>query len=258
MKRAVWAWTVVAALLAAGCGAGREPVAAGVPSPTAETSSPEPSESPSPSPTPSAIAAPSPSKTKTKTKPPVPVVTCLGYTGKNLPKSTVRQYLTIASQQDEYASMDPAYLPPELGGVRPKVAIPLTMLKAIAAQESGWQSACKANDRLGFGTMQIQPDTVEGINAYFGETWDRMKPLDNVRIAAAYLQQLTVHFGIVYFRKNFDLAHNPALLNVVLAAYNVGRGNVEANGKIHIGPVGTAYYTAVRQQMSPAADCQHW
>lgn len=254
-RRTALIWGLVA-VIGAGC-AGLAPKNSSGAGVTVESSAPA-GVATAAAPTVTATPTHTPTPTRTRTKPPVPVVTCAGYIGKNLPKSTVRKYLTVAAAQDEYAAMDPAALPPELGGVRPHALIPLTLLKALAAQESGWQSACRANDRLGFGTMQIQPEVPAGINAYFGESWDRMDPRDNIRIATALLQQLTVHFGILYFHKSFDLVHNTALLDVVIAAYNVGRGNVESDGKIRIGPVGTAYYQAVREQMRPTADCQHW
>jgi hypothetical protein len=260
---AVLIWGLVAAI-GAGC-AGLTPKDNAGPGVTVESSTPAgvatagvPAVTPTPTPTPTHHATPKPTTTPTRTKPPIPVITCAGYTGKNLPKSTIKKYLTNAAAQDEYAALDPARLPDELNGQRPKVVIPLTLLKAIAAQESGWQSACQANDGMGFGTMQIQPEVPDGINAYFAESWDRMDPQENIRIAAALLQQNTVYFGIKYFHKTFDLAHNSALLNVVIASYNVGRGNVESNDMIHIGPVGTTYYKAVREQMLPTADCQHW
>jgi Transglycosylase SLT domain len=211
------------------------------------------SPSPTPTPTPTLVPTQDPTAPASPTPSPTPTVAqqgnCAGLTGKNLSKKTILSYMTKASKIDEYTDLDPAYLPVDMNGVKPVVTIPLKLIKAIGAQESGWQSACKGGDGLGFGTMQVTADTQSWVNGKFGETYDRMTPQQNIDLAVAELEWLTVHFGISYFHKTFNLSTNTDLFNAVVASYNVGWGNVDDGTSIQIGPKGSGYVSAVRGLM---------
>ena len=87
----------------------------------------------------------------------------------------------------------------------PVITVPANLMKAIAWQESGWQSAIIACDG-GIGTMQIMPGTVSQINHRFG-TSHNVNTLDgNTDLGANYLQWLMMYFGLFYFGQNFDLS----------------------------------------------------
>src|SRR4051812_20641940 len=108
-RRKILLWGAVM-LIAAGCGL--SPKQSSAPGVTVETGAPATASEPSTAPTddaPKPTATPSPTPTPTKpgpkaaptTKKPVtPVITCSGYTGTNLAKSTVRKYLTDGALQD--------------------------------------------------------------------------------------------------------------------------------------------------------------
>jgi hypothetical protein len=219
--------------------------------------SPTPSDPPTPTPTPST----KPTKKATPSAPPeVKEPGCAGQVGKSLSHTSIKKLLTSASKMNEYTDLNPASLPTEMNGVKPKVTIPLKLLRAIAYEESGWQSACQSNDGLGFGTMQVSADVQDFVNLKYGEKYDRTVPADNVDIAAADLEWLTVHFGILYFKKDFNLSTNSKLFDVVVAAYNVGQNavvNADAS-KIQIGPKGSAYVQTVKGLMASTCPCQKW
>jgi len=249
-----------------GCALFSKRSASGHPVTWTQTDSTLPSGSPSaPEPGPTATtpagtpSSAGPHTTKPAAPPPPTVASeghCAGFTGTNVSKSTVLRDLTAASKVNEWAGLDPAFLPVEMKGVRPVVTIPLKLLKAIAAQESGWRSACNGTDGLGFGTMQITAPTQDWMNQKFGESFDRMTPRGNIDIAVAELEWLTVHFGIVYFHKSFNLSTNTQLFDAVVASYNVGYAAVDVGGAIHIGPIGSGYVSSVRGLMSSTSPVQ--
>jgi Transglycosylase SLT domain len=128
---------------------------------------------------------------------------------------------------------------PNLTVPLPKIVVPPDLMKAIAWQESGWQSAIKSTD-CGMGVMQIQEDTktdtAKAINNRFGENFDFNKLADNAAIGAAQIEWLIMYIGIYHFGQNFDLDTEAAvgpngapvlMLDAVLAAYNGGVGSIE-------------------------------
>jgi soluble lytic murein transglycosylase-like protein len=101
--------------------------------------------------------------------------------------------------------------------------------------ESTWRSNVIACDG-GIGTMQIMPGTADFVHMRFKSSFDVQTLDGNTAIGAAYLQWLTVYFGIFYFGASFDLdATAPVgadgatvvLRDAVIAGYNVGHRGVE-------------------------------
>jgi soluble lytic murein transglycosylase-like protein len=143
-----------------------------------------------------------------------------------------------------------------LNGKLPDVHIPLTMLKAVAAEESSWTSNCVSGDGLdAYGTMQLEPSTADQANTKFHTAFDRANASQNITLGNQWLEYLTVYFGITYFHNSFNLK-NTKLRDAVLAAYNVGISFVDRGGKIQIGPTGRNYVNTVVGLMQPWQPCQ--
>jgi Transglycosylase SLT domain len=218
-----------------------------------------------PSPTPLTVDTPTPTDSATSDgtpEPPAPTVPppppCKKKIGKALTKKQIRADLVKASKINEYNRLDPAGLDKALKGKTPQIKIPLSMLIAVADQESGWQSNCESNDGLGFGTMQVSVAAVNDVNDRFKTSFNRMKSYDNILIGDGYLEHLTAYYGITYFKNDFNLLKNKALRDAVLAAYNVGKGLVDGNGYISLGPKGQQYADTVDALMQPSAPCQSY
>jgi soluble lytic murein transglycosylase-like protein len=175
---------------------------------------------------------PSPSKKKvTVVKPPPkpkpqPVPSgkaCPYHEGTDASKAEVSGALSAAANHPFYSAVAP---------------LDLKLMKAIAWQESGWQSTIMACDG-GIGTMQLMPDTVSWMNDKFGTTYDAHTLTGNTMVASAYLQWLVKYFGDVYFDSTYDLSPcetstSPCLLNAVIASYNYGFGAVDTDSGIVI------------------------
>jgi soluble lytic murein transglycosylase-like protein len=202
--------------------------------------------SPTPTPTPTATsrrtsaAVPKPTQAPPPAErppapapPPAPPPDCPTKNGTDAPLPEVRDALVAAGANQVWPG---ARQPSGLVNPLPPIAIPANLMKAIAWQESGWQSTILACDG-GIGTMQLMPGTVSQVNNRFGENFDVNTLSGNTRLGSAYLQWLTVYFGQWYFGERYDLLNTTApigtngetmrLLDVVVAAYNVGPGNVE-------------------------------
>jgi hypothetical protein len=260
--------TVTLTLLA-GCGGGGgrlepvDPVAAvPVTSPTPTLSpTPSPTLSPTPSAVPSGGASPArstPKRIPTPTKKPnialppppnspqVPPPTnapsgasCPSYAGPKAPMSDVKAALTKAAGTPYWRG---ASKPEGYSGDGSEITVPLALMKAIAWQESGWQSTIVACDG-GIGTMQVMPGTASWMNQRFGTSHDVHTLAGNTALGAEYLQWLIMYFGLYYFG-TFDLNATASvgagdaqmrLRDVVIAAYNVGPGALEnADGTLSI------------------------
>ncbi|MGY0005290.1 transglycosylase SLT domain-containing protein [Micromonospora sp. I033] len=266
MRRGVgrWATAAVAALLAAsvvtGCGGekptrevavevtGEAPVEAPADGP-ADLPSEEPpavaamGAKPSARPSPSASAKPKPKPTRTTTaplatpKPPTetqvpppppkpPASGCQpSYRGTQATRSQVKAALSDAAAR--------TYWPTSA----PDIKIPLTLVKATAWQESGWQSNIVACDG-GIGLMQVMPATADWMNQRFGQSYDIDDYRDNAYLGGTYLAWLTKYIGDMYFESDYRLDAslctselNSCLLNAVIAAYNYGHGAVAREGE---------------------------
>lgn len=216
-----------------------------------------------PSPTPSATPSPSPSPTPPPTTPPPPVQTSHAvptapptqapppaeqppappppapsgcsptYEGENAPFDEVRAALQAAASKRFWVGVRK---PEGYTGDGSDVVVPFNFVKAVAYQESGWQSAIKACDG-GLGTMQLMPGTIDQLNLRFG--MDYSIPLDlreNAEAGVNYLQWLLMYFGLYYYNGNFDPyleapigpgGENLMLIDAVVSAYNVGPAALE-------------------------------
>ncbi|KAB1908264.1 lytic transglycosylase domain-containing protein [Micromonospora sp. AMSO31t] len=266
MRRGVgrWVTAAVAAVLAAGaitgCG-GEEPtreVAVGLPSEVpVEAPADGPADLPSDEPpavaamgakpsakaSPSASAKPKPKPTRTSTgplakpkpptetqvPPPPPKPPASGcepsYRGTQATRSQVKSALSDAAAR--------TYWPTSA----PDIKIPLTLMKATAWQESGWQSNIVACDG-GIGLMQVMPATADWMNQRFGQSYDIDAYRDNAYLGGTYLAWLTKYIGDMYFESDYRLDTslctselNSCLLNAVIAAYNYGHGAVAREGQ---------------------------
>ncbi|WP_127501426.1 lytic transglycosylase domain-containing protein [Actinoplanes solisilvae] len=262
MARA-WKLGVAAVVLsvAAGCGlvgggktddkVAADPVA-GV-----ESVSPEPTEEPEP-----VIEEPEPVETTTKpTKKPTKKPTvkaaeptqpafwselpaCAHYDKtKPVAKKTVKTALKTASSRVYWRTQ------------APNLKLNYPLVKAVAWQESGWQTNIHNCDG-GMGVMQVMPDTVSMINNRFGLAYDPAKYKDNALVGANYLAWLTKWAGDNYFKGSYDLSPKKCksssswcLLNVVISGYNAGSGGIEqASGSKSL--PNPQYVAAVRALMS--------
>ncbi|MFF5216427.1 transglycosylase SLT domain-containing protein [Micromonospora sp. NPDC000442] len=119
----------------------------------------------------------------------------------------------------------------------PKIRVPLSLIKATAWQESGWQSNIVACDE-GIGLMQVMPETASWMNQRFGQSYDVWDYQDNAYLGGTYLAWLTKYIGDMYFDADYQLDADlctaeldSCLLNAVIAAYNYGHGAVAPEGK---------------------------
>lgn len=93
--------------------------------------------------------------------------------------------------------------------------VPVSLLRAIAWQESGWHQHIIAHDG-GIGTMQIMPYTATALNRAACTHYDPYKLRDNIALGALYLHSL------------MNGLHGN--LTQVISAYNEGGWNVTHRG----------------------------
>ncbi|MCO8276295.1 transglycosylase SLT domain-containing protein [Actinoplanes sp. TRM 88003] len=250
---------VVALVIATGCGLVRgnddDDVAAPVPASTEEsvappTEEPEPvdevTESPTPAPT---TKKPSKKPTTRAAEPTQPAFwselpECAHYDKtKPVAKKTVKKALRTASARIYWRTEAPTL----------KLNYPL--VKAIAWQESGWQTNIHNCDG-GTGVMQVMPDTVSMINNRFGLNYNAKNYKDNAFVGANYIAWFTRWAGQNYFKENYNLSPSKCkshtswcLLNVVISGYNAGQGSIEAAAESKTLP-NPEYVAAVRSLMN--------
>ncbi|MFF2074000.1 transglycosylase SLT domain-containing protein [Kitasatospora sp. NPDC058162] len=139
------------------------------------------------------------------------------------PKATVGAALTAAAGQSRVLNLSS-------GGTDKLPALPVNLVKAIAWQESGWQSGILACDG-GIGTMQVMPNTVAWMNGKYGTSSDPKTLAGNVQLGTQLIDWLVAYYGDSSFGGKYDLSADPAtgktpLLDLVISAYNAGAGNV--------------------------------
>jgi hypothetical protein len=218
------------------------------PTPTAGPVTPTPTAAPTRRTTPAPVRQTTPEPRPTEKPPaedlppppPPPAPTtgpnCPTFQGEAAPYADVRSALQKAGATDFWARAGVS--PPiGLGGPinPPPITIPAELMNAIAMTESTWRSNVIACDG-GIGTMQLMPGTVDWMHDRFNNNFD-VNTLDgNTKLGAAYLEWLIVYFGIFYFGESFNLSTSApvgaggaqvVLRDVVIAAYNVGYGEVE-------------------------------
>jgi soluble lytic murein transglycosylase-like protein len=252
---------VVALVIAAGCGLVRGNDDAAAPAPASTGESLAPSTEPEPiaevePPTPSPVATsekpskkPSKKATTRAAEPTQPAFwselpACAHYDKtKPVPKRTVKKALRSASSRIYWRTEAPTL----------KLNYPL--VKAIAWQESGWQTNIHNCDG-GTGVMQVMPDTVDFINNRFGLAYDAKNYKDNAYAGANYMAWFTRWAGQNYFNENYNLSPSKCkshtswcLLNVVISGYNAGQGGIEAAAQSKTLP-NPQYVAAVRSLMN--------
>ncbi|MFJ4187110.1 transglycosylase SLT domain-containing protein [Kitasatospora sp. NPDC089509] len=139
------------------------------------------------------------------------------------PKTAVGAALTAAAGQSRVLTLSS-------GGTDKLPPLPVNLVKAIAWQESGWQSGILACDG-GIGTMQIMTNTVSWMNGKYGTNSDPKTLTGNVQLGTQLLDWLVAYYGDSSFDGKYDLSPDPAtgktpLLDLVISAYNAGAGNV--------------------------------
>ncbi|MFF2042608.1 transglycosylase SLT domain-containing protein [Kitasatospora sp. NPDC058170] len=206
--------------------------------PAQKAPSSAPAAAPAPAPVPAAAAPPAPTQKPGPVAPPPPPApptphvpplqsSCKPtYPQPNEPKEAVGTALTTAAGQARTLNLSN-------GGTDRLPALPVSLVKAIAWQESGWQSGILACDG-GIGTMQIMPATVSWMNGKFATTSDPNTLAGNVQLGAQLLDWLVAYYGDSSFGGKYDLSPDPAtgktpLLDLVIAAYNAGAGKVHYN-----------------------------
>ncbi|GAB7188031.1 transglycosylase SLT domain-containing protein [Kitasatospora sp. Ki12] len=142
------------------------------------------------------------------------------------PKEAVAAALTAAAGQSRTLKL-------ASGGTDRLPPLPVNLVKAIAWQESGWQSGILACDG-GIGTMQVMPNTISWMNGKYGTTSDATTLTGNVQLGTQLLDWLVAYYGDSSFGGGYDLSPDPAtgktpLLDLVISAYNAGAGNVHYN-----------------------------
>jgi hypothetical protein len=247
---------------AAAADASGRPTATPTPTPVVIPTTKPPTPTPSKTVKPTKKVIPKPTATVTvpladqppeqKPKPNPPAGCEPTYSGPKASMADVKAALVTAAKRQYYVGVIP---PSNLTVPLPNLEVPADLIKALAWQESGWQSTILACDG-GIGTMQVQPETVDHVNLRFGEDFDAYTLSGNASVGAAYIQWLTMYFGIKYYSQNFDLSSVAAvgvggaplqLLDVVLAAYNVGPGTLEvAPNTLAINSKGQAYANNVK------------
>ncbi|MFB9239031.1 lytic transglycosylase domain-containing protein [Plantactinospora siamensis] len=202
--------------------------------PSRATAHPAPSRSSRPKPrratAPKPRAKPAPrTEAKLPPPPPKPVPGCTPvHRGVKASHAQARDALTAAAGR--------TYWP----GSAPGLKLSTNLVKAVAWQESGWQSDIVACDG-GVGLMQVMKDTATFVNNRFEQSYDINDYRDNATLGANYLAWLTKYIGDLYFDGDYSLDAancatelNSCLLNAVIAAYNFGPGAVATDNGLVI------------------------
>ena len=203
-------------------------------SPTAKKSTAAPSKPATAAPTTQAAAQPPAKAAQPPVVPPAPAAphtpplqsSCKPtYPQPNEERSVVGAALTAAAGQSRVLSLSN-------GGTDRMPPLPASLVKAIAWQESGWQSGILACDG-GIGTMQVMPATVTWMNGKFSAKSDANTLDGNVQLGTQLLDWLVAYYGDSSFDGKYDLGPDAngktPLLDLVIAAYNAGAGNVHYN-----------------------------
>jgi hypothetical protein len=148
-----------------------------------------------------------------------------------------------------------------------QVTLDEKLIKAVAEQESGWQSAIISCVGA-VGAMQVLPATATWMNGRFGTSFNVRDVQGNAMLGSEYLQWLIKYLADRYFNglqgdyavRGSDCAQDPeladykewCLLNAVISAYNVGHGTVDRSATDDITGyyVNHAYIENVRALMS--------
>jgi soluble lytic murein transglycosylase-like protein len=228
---------VLALLVTAGCGLiyGNEPDKSGA-APAAVSDTSTPSAEPTEEPTTEAPPSPAPT-TKKPTKKPTKKATTAPPTQpafwSELPACAHYDKTKKASKAKVKSALKSASARVYWRTEAPQLKLNYPLVKAVAWQESGWQSNIHNCDG-GTGVMQVMPGTVDQINGRFGLTYDPTVLADNAFVGSNYLAWLTKWAGDRYFKNSYNLSSSKCksvsswcLLNVVISGYNAGQGGLE-------------------------------
>ena len=259
-----WQVAVVATtlLLTGGCGLTGEDSEPGAAAPaTAESAEPlfEPvTESPTPEPAPATTTPRKPAgqPTKKATQKPRNVEPTAPVFWSQLPECAHYDKTKKVSKTKVKAALKSAATRVYWRTEAPDLRINYPLIKAVAWQESGWQSNIHNCDG-GAGVMQVMPATVDMINGRFGLEYDATQYKDNIYVGGNYLAWLTKWVGDTYFKSaNYNLSAKKCkshtswcLLNVVISGYNAGQGGIEAAAESRTLP-NPQYVAAVRSLMT--------
>jgi hypothetical protein len=214
------------------------PTQSPTPAPTPTTTTPKPAVTTRrPVPTGPPPAPPPPAERPPDPDPTTPAPSCTpSYVGENAPQADVRDALVAAGAKQYWVGVQ---RPSNLVGDLPVITVPPELMKAVAWQESGWQSAIMACDG-GMGTMQVMSGTVAHMNQRFGNSYTIPLSLkENTEVGANYLEWLIMYYGAGWFNSNFALdlraplgpnGEKYTLMELVISAYNVGPGGLQISG----------------------------
>ncbi|MEU4236507.1 transglycosylase SLT domain-containing protein [Actinoplanes sp. NPDC026619] len=243
---------LIALVVAAGCGlTGKDDTPAAAPlAPSTEPTFDLATESPSPEPT-TESPSPKPSRTTPKT-----AEATLPAFWSQLPACAHYDKTKAVSKSKVKAALKSAAARTYWNSEAPQLKLNYPLVKAVAWQESGWQSNIHNCDG-GAGVMQVMPATTDFINQRFGLTYDASKFADNTYLGANYLAWMTKWVGDKYFKSaNYSLSASKCkthtswcLLNVVISGYNAGQGGIEAAATSKTLP-NPEYVAAVRSLMT--------
>jgi hypothetical protein len=253
------AWGLLAATsaltLLTGCGLfGHDDTASAAPLPAA---APDASESLEPIPEESVSEEPSPTPSRTSVKPKVksaePTQPAFW---SQLPACAHRDATKSASKAKVKAALKTSSARIYWHTEAPNLKLNYPLVKAVAWQESGWQSNIHNCDG-GTGVMQVMPSTVDMINDRFGLAYDASKLQDNTDVGANYLAWLVNWVEYNYFKgTGYSLSTSKCkshtswcLLNVVISGYQAGAGGIEAAAASKKLP-NPEYVAAVRSLMT--------
>lgn len=241
-KGRIRAWQLLAAttalVIGAGCGlTGSHDEASSAPAAVAESvpppteAAPEPTtESPSPRPTPKKTSK---KPTKKATTKPVAEPTQPAFWNQ-LPDCAHRDSSKLVAKSKVKAALKTASARVYWRTEAPTLKLNYPLVKAVAWQESGWQSNIHNCDG-GAGIMQVMPDTLSMINGRFGLDYNLANYQDNAFAGSNYLAWMTRWAGVAYFAGSQNLSASKCkthtswcLLNVVISGYNAGQGGIEA------------------------------
>ena len=243
VKGRIQAWHLLAAttvlVIGAGCGLTGSHDEASAPVAATQSAEPvlEPTTEAAPAPEPtteSPAPKPTPKKTSKKpTKKPTVEPTQPAFWNQ-LPDCAHRDSSKLVAKSKVKAALKTASARIYWRTEAPTLKLNYPLVKAVAWQESGWQSNIHNCDG-GAGIMQVMPDTLSMINGRFGLDYDLADYHDNAFAGANYLAWMTRWAGVAYFKGSQNLGTGSCkshtswcLLNVVISGYNAGQGGIEA------------------------------
>jgi soluble lytic murein transglycosylase-like protein len=140
---------------------------------------------------------------------------------------TARETMVAAADTGSCPPLADAVLDPLLESVSKQQGVAVNVLRAVARQESGFRP-CAVSPKGAQGLMQLMPATAAQLSVK-----DPFDPQENMQAGARYLKELLGRYN-----GNLQLA---------LAAYNAGPGNVTGEGGIPNIPETRNYVESIMQ-----------